>query len=593
MDSVAYILFAAALAPLLIAPGWLWLRRCGVEPLLALYGGLAATVAAAAAITGLAVVLPWEVRWSCLGGLVLMLLTAAWCALTAPRPLLPERRDLAGVAVLLVAYGAIASFSAMPSHPWGNWGPATVGPDLVYSPRWPGMPSDNLLNFRTGQVVLHKRGGTEIRDRYAVGWWLSDRTPLPGLVFAFTAGALGVHVEPDDPTVTAGPSIAMAVKDDWGYWAYQLSSMLLNLAIVLGVYVLARVWLRDWRLAFGAALLTAVLPGLFLNAIYPQAKQTVAYFTLMAAACALSRRPLLTGGCAALAYLSHPSGMMWAPAALLLLYAANPAARERWLSTLVRFGGAFALLALPWQLFTSQVMHATSRLSLSPLGAHIADPEDPWPSVTHAWDLFREQGLLYALWVRVQSTAGSLFPQDLFSAPTLVPGGSGYGASIGQMWTSAHGISVWGMVGIVLFVPIVLTVARRWPELRLLFLWFLLPGLLFVEVWNGFAFPFSNQSMYTVVGVLAICGAMTLRDASARVRLVLWCGIAFELLTVVYGVLYEPFNISTGARLLFTIGAVGGHLALLVALGFACGLFPPLRRPQRVPRGATFDPPSG
>ncbi len=49
MSSLVYIALAAALPPAFLLPGWLWLRRCGVEPLVAVYAGLGATVAAAGA----------------------------------------------------------------------------------------------------------------------------------------------------------------------------------------------------------------------------------------------------------------------------------------------------------------------------------------------------------------------------------------------------------------------------------------------------------------------------------------------------------------------------------------------------------------
>jgi hypothetical protein len=156
MDALTYLSFAVLVLLLFTVPGWLWLRRAGVDPLIAVYAGPGATALAAAAVVGLGVVLPWSVRTTCEGGAVVIVLATILCGLTAPRPLVPPRVEMVCMVVFAVAFISMAAFSAVPSNPYGEWSGDTVGPGRVDSPRWPGLPSDNTLPFRTGQVALYK-----------------------------------------------------------------------------------------------------------------------------------------------------------------------------------------------------------------------------------------------------------------------------------------------------------------------------------------------------------------------------------------------------------------------------------------------------
>lgn len=585
MNSLVYIALAVALPPAFLLPGWLWLRRCGVEPLVALYAGFGATVAGAGAIVGLAVVLPWSVPTTCAGGAVLMLAASAWCARTAPRPLLPDRPDLAGVAVFCVAFASMAAFTALPSRPTGNYGAVTVGPGLADSARWPGAPSDNTLPYRTGQVALHKLGGAQIRDRYAVGWWLSDRTPLTGLTFAFAAGVARVHVPVEDPTLRPPP---MQVTDEAGFWAYNLVAIFLNVALVLGTFLLART-LRDRRTAIVACLAVALMPGVFLNAVYTWPKQAVAYFLLVAAAFALRRRPVLTGAFGALGYLCHPGGVFWLPALAILLGAACRDVAGALRGPLLRFAAAAAVVAAPWTLFTSQVMHATSRWTTAPLGYLMKDPTHLGRELGRAWRAFSDQDLLAAGWTRLQSAFDSLAPIDLSYGVT--PGAPlGAVRQLDLHWVDAHGYAFWGMVGLVLFPAAVVALVRRWPADRALVLRFVLPGAVVVAVASGFTPPFLSQNMFVVLGVLAIFAADALRIASTAWRNALLLAIGIELGTVAYAGLYAPFNIDAAPRALFTAVAVIAQLGLLGALAVATGAAPRLeQRLTRIrPRASRF-----
>jgi hypothetical protein len=465
--------------------------------------------------------------------------------------------------VFLVGYASLAAFVAVPSKPFGYYGIASVPPGLIDSARWAGQPSDNTLPYRTGQVALHKLGGAQIRDRYAVGWWISDRTPLTGLAFAFAAGALHVTVPANDPTLLR---LGMSVRDAYGFWAYNLVAILLNYAIVLGTYLLALVWLGRRRVALVAALVCALMPGVVLNSVYTWPKQAVAYFMLVAAALALRRRPGLCGVFAALGFLCHPGGAFWLLALPFLLWAMrDDAARFR--GVLGRYAGGAALTVLPWQLFVSLDLHATSKLALEPLGYVMLYPTDLGTELPIAWHNFVHNGIPFAVWTRLNTLTASIAPIDLTRAAAQP-----LNHDITVHWTDAHGFSWWGMVGVFLFPAAVVAAVRHWPELRKLTVWLGVPALVSVALGSGVVPPFMSQSMFTVLGLLAVPAAFALLEAGPRVRIALLVAIAFELLTVVWLGLYAPFSISTPARVLFSGSALLAQLALLGWLAVSTGV---------------------
>lgn len=575
-DALRYLLLTALLPPLFLAPGFLWLRRAGASGVIALYAGPGATAAAGAAIVALGVLLPVDVPTACVAGLALVVASGAWCGWTGPRPLLPERADLAGVGAWVLAFFALAAFHGIPSHPYGNWGPRTVGPERLDTPRWPGSPRDNTFPYRTGQLALHEKGGAELKDRFAPQWWISDRTPLTGLDFAWVAGALDVAVRTDDPTLRPTREAPMRTVDEWGFWAYDLVAMLFNVATVLGAFLLARVWLGA-RVASAAALAGALMPGVFLNALYTWPKQAIAYFALVAFALAWRGRPAAAGAFIGLGYLAHPAALWWLPAAVAIALA-TPEARRRWRPITLRLAGAALLVALPWTIFTAFVVKASSRLTTWPLGYRLEDPTDVRGGVAKAFDVFTERGLPFNAWIRLHSLAGSALPVDLSRTPGGEPGSGQYVGAVGLLWTNAHGFSVWGIVGLVLFPAVLATVVRRWPADRRLILWVVVPTVALVALLNGYAYPFATQSMLPLVGLLAVAAGVLLTTAPRWVRLALVAAMAVELGTVAYASLLSPFAISTAPLVLFLAIAIGAHLALLVWLLAATGLVDPPRR---------------
>lgn len=571
MATISVLGAILALPTLFLIPGWLCLRRCGVEPLAAAYCGFGVTAAFAAAVVGLGVLLPWDVRATCIGALVVVIASSLWCALTAPRPLLPPRFELAGIGVFLAAFLAAAAFVAVPSRPPGIWHAFTVGPGRVDTPRWAGMPSDNTLPYRTGQVAFFKQGN-DLRDRFSPGWWISDRTPLVGLEFAFSAGALDAHIRPDDPGLRSDTSTAMQVKDPYAYWLYNLVEALFAAAVVLGTFLLARTWKANPRVAVAAALVAGLSPGLFLNTIYTWPKPAIGYFVLVAAALALRRRAAGAGGFLALAYLCHPAGAFWAVSVAALLFS-DRQVRSRWRGALGRFTGTAALVVMPWQLFTSLYMHAVSRWTFWWLGAVIDDRTHLGAAISSAWHQFVLRGIAGNLWVRVESTASSLIPVDLTS-----PGATNGMPRVADArinWANAHGVSIWGMAGLVLFPAVVVYLARRWPEHRLLVLGFATPYVCVAVLAAGFPDNWSSQSAYPLIGLIALFAGELLLTARTAVRRLLWCAIALELLSTAYLCEYDPYNAAVAAIALFAVLGIGAHVFLLGDLARTIGIWPP------------------
>jgi hypothetical protein len=555
------VLGAMLVLPVLfLAPGWLWLRRCGVSPFVALYGGFGATAAFAAATVGLAQLLPWSVRTTCVAAFAVVVILSLWCWRTAQRPLLPARAGLAGVGVFLAADLAAASFVALPSDPYAFWNVFTIGPGRIESPRWAGQPVDNILPYRTGQVAFFKQGG-ELRDRFATGWWISDRTPLVGLDFAFGAGALGVNMRSDDPTLKVDVSTQMQLKDPYAWWFYNFVSILFASAVVLGVFMLAVTWKRDYRIATAAALIAALAPGFFLNEIYTWPKQATAYFILGAASFALDRRALLAGAFVGLAYLVHAVGVFYLlPVALLLLFEANR--RGAWGPALARFASAAVLVVLPWQLFTSLKLHAISKLALWPLGGFTELRTHPFEALSQAWHGFVARGLLVNVWDRVSSTAFSFFPTDLQATPTR-------NTDVVPFWATAHGMSIWGTLGLVLFPATIIWLGRNWNNERRMVALFVIPFLIPTILAAGsgsYGDAWAHQSAYALVGLLCIWAGLMLLSCKRWARWLIVAAMALELFTVAYGAEYRPYNTGQGTTVLFAVLAIGTHIALIVAL---------------------------
>jgi hypothetical protein len=195
----------------------------------------------------------------------------------------------------------------------------------------------------------------------------------------------------------------------------------------------------------------------------------------------------------------------------------------------------------------------------------MTDPRHLGAQLALAWHAFLSNGPIFAIWTRIQSTAGSVFPIDLSATPAKLPAG-GFGPQIMVSWSAAHGFSVWGMVGLVLFPFTLVVVTRQWDVFRRFAVWFVVPALIAVELWNGEAYPFANQSMFALVGLLAIPAAYGLQQARPWTRVTLLAFMAIELLTMVYGGLYRPFGADAPSAVALTCIAMIGQIALFVAL---------------------------
>jgi hypothetical protein len=544
VELLKYVALTAILVPLLLVPGWAWLRRTGMPSPLALACGPLITVLAMAGTVGLGLVLPWSQTVTVSVSLALMLVAVVACLVTADRPLLPDRRDLAGVGLWVLLFVMIASYLAVPSRPDFNAEPFTLPAGRVETPRLPGAPSDSYLPYRTGQLAIHKLGGSDLRDDFHVGWWISDRTPMSGLVFAFVASAFRIDVPTTDISLLPADENIMTTVDPFGFWAYQLSSAAIATAGALGVVALGTVWFGRRRGAI-AGLLFCLMPGIVVYALYPRPALVIVYPALLGLLLAWQRRYILAGLAVGVCYLCHPTGGVWAFAAVTLVWLTTRRPRDTVVAT-VKMAIPAALLALPWLVFTSRVVGGTSRMIVWPLGAKLTDPTQPLDGVADAWKGLIDVGLWQAAWVRGVSVVRSVVPAEMLSLPE----------QLGPAWSGLHGLAAWGLVGLVLFPCCILAVVRMPTGLRSIVCWLVVVVVGVNVAIEGFPESFFPQSLLPVLGLLAIALAAWMVTWRRSVQVVV-IGLALaELASLIWTpALFVPFG----------IGPVGLTLAIVVA----------------------------
>ena len=555
MDLLKYAALTAVLLPLLLVPGWAWLRRAGMPSPLALACGPLMTMLAMAVTVGIGVVLPWSQVVTVSVSLALMFASTVTCLVTSDRRLMPGRRDLAGVGLWMLFFVMIASYLAVPSRPEFNAEPFTVPAERVETPRLPGAPSDSYLPYRTGQLAIHKLGGSDLRDDFHVGWWISDRTPMSGLVFAFVASALRIEVPTTDISLLPASENVMTTIDPFGFWAYQLSSAAIATAGVLGVVALGTAWFGRRRGAV-AGLLFCLMPGIVLYAVYPRPALVIVYPALLGLLLARQRRFVLAGLAVGVCYLCHPTGGVWAFAAVTLVWLTTRRPRDTAVATL-RMAIPAALLALPWLVFTSRVVGGTSRMVVWPLGAKLTDPTRPLDGVADAWTRLVDVGLWQAAWVRGASLMRSVVPAEMLTLPD----------KLAPAWSGLHGLAAWGLVGLVLFPCCLVALVRLPTPVRDIVCWVTVVVVGLNVIIEGFPESFFYQSLLPVVGLLAIALAvwMVQWQRSAQVAVV---GLAaVELVSVMWTpALFVPFGIGAAGLTLAVVVASSCQVALLVAL---------------------------
>lgn len=217
-------------------------------------------------------------------------------------------------------------------------------------------PPDCFIPFFTAAYFLDDSGGGADQVRYfGHEWTLTSRGPLSAWVVVTGIASLGL--KPHEP-----PFIATGAwpADSEGYFVSRIAGILTNGFVILGAFALLQVFAPGRRdlLWFGLGWV-ALSPVVMINTAFLWPKMLATYFGLLAIVeVAGKRRGPETGLWLALAYLSHPVGVLIA--APVLVWSGVLAARDSG-SLAARFA-AFAgrsiwqgvwmiVFASPWLLF--------------------------------------------------------------------------------------------------------------------------------------------------------------------------------------------------------------------------------------------------
>jgi hypothetical protein len=352
----------------------------GEDLMVAMGGGIAVTAMAAV------VQLPIPIAYAMASPPLAVILLVASCVVLWRRrewlrtlPTDAQVQLMTAAALSLLAVGLVIG-----ALPWDK--PSVQGFGAVWSVHVPDMPGDVLLQYRTTQV-LQNRLPIQTTPFYINYWYISDRTPLVGLMTTFLTAAAGIKL----PVALEALSAPYQLIDPYGYWLYRQISMFTNAMVAASAVLVAWELLGARAARLGAAFIV-LSPFVLINILFHWPKLLAGFF--IAAFYFWSwarRRPVLAGVFAAGAVLSHPVAALFLPAMFVYLLLVR-----RWRQLIIS-GVSAAVVAFPWFFWTSVIYHHTSRLLTYPIGYAIDDPTNPGPGIRAAWQAFIHRSPLSVL----------------------------------------------------------------------------------------------------------------------------------------------------------------------------------------------------
>lgn len=385
-------------------------HRDGMSPaedfMVALAGGIAMTALAAVAQ------LPLPFAFTVVSPFLMAALLAASAAI-----LWTHRRSLLKLAadsqVQLMAAGAGMLFAiglTVAVLPWDK--ASTGGAGAVWSFHVPNMPGDTVLQYRTAQI-LQNRLPIQTTEFYVNYWYISDRTPLVGLVTTFVTSSAGIRLPESLDTLSA----PFQLVDPYGYWLYRQVSMLTNAMVVASAALVA--WeLLGARAARLGVVFILLSPFVLIGILFHWPKLLAGFFVVGFYFWSyVRRRPALAGTFAAGAVLSHPVGALFLPGMFIYLLLA-----KHWRQLMISASVA-AVIVSPWFVWTSFIYHHASRMLTYPIGYALSDPTNPGPEIRADLLAFIHRPLSSILGDRLVTILDTFttwpFPSQMLSARSL------------------------------------------------------------------------------------------------------------------------------------------------------------------------------
>lgn len=523
MQTLTWFLAAAALAAALLTIGLAvaaLIHRNGMSPgedfMVALAGGIA--VAAVAAVVQLPLPLAYtSVSPFLMLGLLAVSALVVWIHRRWLQTLGADsqvRLMGAGIGVLFAIGLTVA---ALP------WDKGTVGnASTVASFHVPGLAGDTVLQYRTAQI-LQNRLNIETTPFYVNYWFISDRTPLVGLVTTFVTASAQISLPEADLATFNAP---FQVIDPYGYWLYRQISMLTNAMVVASAVMVA--WeLLGARAARLGVVFMLLSPFVLIGILFHWPKLLVGFFAVGFYFWSyIKPRPVLAGSFAAGAVLSHPVGVLFLPGMFLYLLLARHWRR------LVISGAVAGIVVSPWFFWTSFIYHHASRMLTYPLGFALSDPTNPWPEVRADFQAFIHRPLGSILgdrWLTILNTFATWpFPRQLFDVRGLRQLATPVYQALATTFPGIFGagLALFGYASWKRIVTVPFWAATLGASTICLLLWWGVPSRAITE--EGFQ-PGAGLWICLAAAILARMPAWVIRAAVA-INVVEWFGFVYLLL---------------------------------------------------------------
>jgi hypothetical protein len=423
VQTLTYIFGATAIFLSLYLPGYVFLslfeKSLSVAERSSLSFAVTVPTYSLVAVLGAPVYAPWYVF-----AVADLFLVALSVALMVKRRLYAElvHADLFGIeaAVIMFTFGCL--LVALPA-------PARVPSFNIQVQNVLHVPAgDNYLPYRLAQFLVNHLDPQ--RTRFYGSWSIADRTPLMGLASAFFLQTLNVNV----PSAFLWTLSATAQGNSYQF--FQIIGSLLNSLILVGAYTLLK-QLFDVKVARISTILLLMSSFVLLNTVFTWPKNLTAYFVLVSYYLLVKGRPVFSGFCAALAFLSHPLGALYVVGAMIY-------------GTYKKVGRRFilssALTVSPWSVWAVLAPGAggVSRFVYYPFfsSGNVPPTNQPLP----VFEQFLKTPIQIAFWNRVVTAYDVLLPfqlgQHITGAPSVVT----------EILSPATVYTLGGALGIPLFV---------------------------------------------------------------------------------------------------------------------------------------------